>query len=71
VIKIDRAHIEATKASLLLAMETAVDGNGVKCARFNPPDMFLEKAVVVALNCLTMDLLGPHEIAAPSDVVQL
>lgn len=70
MIRIDRGHIEATKASLLLAIETAVHADGSKCARFNPPDAFLEKAVMVALCCLSMDLLGPHEIAVASDEVQ-
>ncbi len=71
MIKIDRKQIDWAKESLSVAFATARSPSGMKISTPAPTDLVLEKAVMLALNSMTMDLLNINDVAVPSDVKHL
>ena len=70
MIRIDRAAIEAAKSGLFMAFGSAKSNTGHKL-KIEVEDTALEKAVMLALQSLTMDAINIHDIAVPSDVEHL
>lgn len=68
MIKIDRDAIEVAKGTLISAIRSAKNAEGLRIHVPMPSEPMLDKAVMLALQSLTMDLFGPHDIAVPSNV---
>jgi hypothetical protein len=67
MIKIDRKAIDIAKSGLFMAFGSARTPDGLHL-KIEVDDTKLEKALMLALQSLTMDTLGLLEVAIPSDV---
>lgn len=70
MIRIDRKSIDFAKSGLFMAFGSAKNNLGVKL-KIEVEDTALEKAVMLALQSLTMDAISIHDIAVPSDVAHI
>jgi hypothetical protein len=68
MIRINRDAIEVVKGTMISAIRGATNTSGLRIHVPMPSEDQLNKAVMLALQSLTMDLLGTTDIAIPSDV---
>ena len=70
MIRIDRKAIDFAKSGLFMAFGSAKNNAGIKL-KIQVDDAALEKAVMLALQSLTMDAISIHDIAVPSDILHI
>jgi hypothetical protein len=70
MIRIDRKAIDLAKSSLFMAFGSAKTNTGLKL-KIEVRDDILEKAVMLALQSLTMDVISVSDVAVPSDIGHL
>lgn len=71
MIRIDRDKIERAKVALLDCINSSRTASNLKIKPTNPDDDDLEKAIMLALTSLAMDVFGSPECVTASDVHHL
>jgi hypothetical protein len=67
MIRIDRKAIDFAKDGLFMAFGSSKNNVGVKL-KIEIDDDVLERAALLALQYLTMEVIGIHDVMVPSDV---
>ena len=71
MIRINRDAIEVVKGTLISAIRGATNQAGLRIHVPMPSEDSLNKAAMLALQSLTMDCIGIHDVTVPSDVTHV